>query len=190
MLGDWIPSRIDARGGTGKKWSSMVKVNACTKQGAKGKTTLCTLFWTKTTHISEKLNVCDLSPKDRHRTDQFQARILRTQRCSGTFAMCTGYGGHLRNIMLMWSISCCRHPLHFSQTVGSCKTTYRLQQGGNTSTRWWLLWHALRLVIWPCIKTIWWTWTCLTDFSRPLFASAGVGAGFPPDPFRSGGGAG
>ena len=67
------------------------------------------------------------------------------------------------SIMLKWNIICSRHPKHFSQTVGSCKTTkYRSRQGGDTSTRWWLPCHALQLDIGPCIKTISWKWTCLT----------------------------
>ena len=70
-----------------------------------------------------------------------------------------------------------RHPRHFSLTLGSCKTTkYRLGQGWNTRwwsckttkyrlrqgwrTRWRLPWNALHLDIGPCIKTVWWTWTC------------------------------
>ena len=35
-----------------------------------------------------KSHMYGLLPKDRYHTDGFQAKILRTERCSGTFAMC------------------------------------------------------------------------------------------------------
>ena len=60
-------------------------------------------------------------------------------------------------------IICSRHPQHISQTVGSCKATkYRVREGRNVSTGWWLPWHALQLVIGPYMKMMLWTWTRVT----------------------------